>query len=39
MKFKCSQCDYSSDIKQSIAKHINKKIKCQIIIRFQKLLN
>ncbi len=28
MKFKCSQCNYSSDIKQSISKHINRKIKC-----------
>jgi hypothetical protein len=28
MKFKCSQCNYHSDVKQHIIKHVNRKIKC-----------
>jgi hypothetical protein len=28
MKFKCSLCDYSSNVKKSVDRHINKKIKC-----------
>ena len=28
MEFKCSICNYTSDTKRSVVRHINKKIKC-----------
>jgi hypothetical protein len=28
MEFKCSLCDYSSDTRKNVIRHINKKIKC-----------
>ncbi len=32
MKFKCSQCEYYSDVKQNITKHINRKTKCSEMV-------
>jgi hypothetical protein len=30
MEFSCSKCDYSSDVRENVVRHINKKVKCGV---------